>query len=108
MKNILQFISSKKVLIATLIIVLAVLYILLTNKDTSDTNASNASEKYFTCITVEEGDSLWSIAEEYMTEEYESHQEYISEVKQINNLTSSTIVTGTNLLVPYYEVRNYQ
>lgn len=107
MKDIMKFVSSKKILIVILIIASTLLYILFTDKDSSDSKASNASEKYFTCITVEEGDSLWSIAGKYMTEEYESTQEYINEVKQINNLTGSTIVTGTSLIVPYYEVKNY-
>ena len=108
MNNILHFISSKKILIIALIIVSAVLYMFITKRDTPDSKASNASEKYFTCITVEKGDSLWSIAEEYMTEEYDSTQEYVSEVMQINNLKNSTIVIGTSLIVPYYEVRDYQ
>ena len=28
--------------------------------------------KYYTSVRIEEGDSLWDIAEEYMTEEYEN------------------------------------
>ncbi len=108
MKNLIRFISSKKLMLIVAIIVLSVIYIGITHEDAPETNASKASEKYFTCITIEQGDTLWDIAEEYKTEEYASTQDYIDEILSINNLNTANIVSGTNLLIPYYEVKNYQ
>lgn len=107
MNNIVRIISSKKILIIAAIIFVSLIYISVSHKESPSSNASRASQKYFTCITVEEGDTLWDIAEEYKTEEYSSTQEYVDELLSINNLNTATIVTGTNLLVPYYEVKNY-
>lgn len=105
MNKLFNFISRKKISIIITIIVLSVIYLGVTNKDASEADATNASTKYYTCISVETGDSLWSIADEYMTDEYSSRQEYIDEVVSINNLTNeSSITAGTNLLIPYYEV----
>lgn len=107
MNKLLNFISRKKITIIVAIIVLSVIYLGVTNKDASEADATNASTKYYTCISVESGDSLWNIANEYMTDEYSSTQEYIDEVVSINNLTNaSSITAGTNLLIPYYEVTN--
>ncbi len=108
MKDLMRFISSKKIIIIAAIIVLSVIYIGITHKETPGTSASRASEKYFTCITVEPGDTLWDIAEEYKTEEYASTQDYIDEVLAINNLNTANIVSGTSLLIPYYEVKTYE
>lgn len=58
--------------------------------------------KYFTSIEVQAGTSLWDIAEEYMTEEYDSPQEYIQEVKNINHMNQDLIYEGSYLCVPYY------
>ena len=67
-------------------------------------NETKTKNKYFTNIVVEEGDSLWSIAEEYMDEEhYESIYEYIDELKKMNNLKSDTIYAGQNLVVTYFK-----
>ncbi|MDO4622010.1 MAG: LysM peptidoglycan-binding domain-containing protein, partial [Eubacteriales bacterium] len=52
--------------------------------------------------TVSSGDTLWSIAEENMTEEYAEVDDYINEVVQINHLTSEYLRPGQNLTVPYY------
>lgn len=105
MNKLLNFISRKKITIIVAIIVLSVIYLGVTNKDASEADATNASTKYYTCISVESGDSLWNIANEYMTDEYSSTQEYIDEVVSINNLANaSSITAGTNLLIPYYEV----
>ena len=59
--------------------------------------------KYYKSITIEQGDSLWSIAEEYCTDSYEDKREYVSELKQLNSLTSETIHAGQHLLVAYYD-----
>ncbi len=59
--------------------------------------------KYYKSITIEQGDSLWSIANEYRTDAYKSAQEYIDEVKQINGLSSETIHEGQHLLIVYYD-----
>ena len=59
-------------------------------------------EKYFTSIEIEEGDTLWSISEEYMTPEYKSRNEFIEEVREMNHITGSMIQAGDKLLIPYY------
>ena len=65
-------------------------------------NTANIANKYFTSIEVQAGTSLWDIAEEYMTEEYDSPQEYIQEVKNINHMNQDLIYEGSYLCVPYY------
>ena len=58
--------------------------------------------KYYTSIQVHAGDSLWSIAGEYMTEEYRDVREYVNEVMQINGLGSENLHAGSYICVPYY------
>lgn len=70
-------------------------------------NAKDNSEpvccKYYKSITIAKNDTLWSIAQEYMDDEhYDSINDYIKEVKQINVLGSSDITYGAHLIVPYY------
>ena len=59
--------------------------------------------KYYKSITIEQGDSLWSIAEEYCTDAYEDTRDYIDELKELNGLTSETIHEGQHLVVAYYD-----
>ena len=108
MKNVVRFISTKKIFIIAGIILVTVLYILISHKDSPATSSSNSSKKYYKCITIEEGDTLWDIANEYKTEEYASTQAYIDEVLAMNNLNTDVIVDGTNLLIPYYKVNDYE
>lgn len=58
--------------------------------------------KYYTSIQIEKGTNLWTIAEEYMTEEYSSPREYIKEVMNINHLVDDVIYEGAYLCIPYY------
>ena len=69
-----------------------------------DSEASmNQEYKYYTSIQIQEGDSLWSIAEEYMSEHYESTKAYVEELVVLNDLSSETIHAGQHLMVAYYE-----
>lgn len=64
--------------------------------------ATTHNIKYYTCISIEADDTLWSIADTYITDEYSSIKQYINEVKSINNLSSDKIYYGATLVVPYY------
>ena len=65
--------------------------------------AATSNQKHYKCITITEDDTLWTIAEENYSEEYDSYEDYIDEVKFINNLTNDTIYNGATLVVPYYQ-----
>jgi len=68
----------------------------------SDT-VMNREYKYYTSIQIKQGDSLWSIAQQYKSEHYESTQEYVDELVLLNDLTSETIHAGQHLMVIYYD-----
>ena len=68
----------------------------------SNASGENVSFKYYTSIEIMKGDTLWSIASEYMTSEYDSIQDYIDEVKDLNNLGADDIHIGQYLMIPYY------
>lgn len=65
---------------------------------------SNPYHKYYTSIQVKEGDSLWSIAENYKKHSGKSTSEYVAELKHMNSLTGDTIHAGNYLTVYYYDL----
>lgn len=65
--------------------------------------SSTVSYKYYKSITIENGDTLWSIAQEHMDmKHYDSVLDYIKEVKQMNALSGDDITYGQSLVIPYY------
>lgn len=67
-------------------------------------SSANSGFKYYTSITVEAGESLWDIADEFIDYNiYRSKNSYIAEVQSINHLDENgTIFAGQTLVVPYY------
>lgn len=59
-------------------------------------------EKIVTSIKIQKGDSLWSIANKYISDEYNDMNSYIDEIKRTNGLTGDTIQEGNFIIVPYY------
>ena len=69
-----------------------------------DPDADIPRYKYYKSITIEQGDSLWSIAGKYMKNgPYDSRKEFMEEIAELNQLTSTKIIKGQNLIVPYFE-----
>ncbi len=91
---------------ATQTIVLAVLFLLLTGLVFGIAHTVSAREgqytKYVTCITIEDGDSLWRIAERYITDGYADIPSFIEDIRTCNNLYEDEIHAGEKLIVPYF------
>jgi LysM repeat protein len=63
--------------------------------------------KLVTSIEVKKGDTLWSIASTYISDEYDNVNDYIKEIKDSNGITSDEIHAGNFIIVPYYADANY-
>ena len=95
--------NDRRVLCMAIVILIAVcLFTAVSGLRTVNATAPD-TYKYYTHLTVEEGDSLWDIAGRYMGHEYKSRAAYIKEVRSINHLESSRIYAGSVLVVPYFD-----
>lgn len=89
----------KKAILASIIVASA---IGLTAMARPEKPVETDNYKYYTNIQLQAGDSLWAIADRYMTDEYKNHQAYIDELVEINQLITYKVDAGTWLVVPYY------
>ena len=92
--------------ISVILVVIAVMAAVIffgTSSLEQTASASTTKHKYYTSITIEADDSLWSIAERYAAPESGSYNSFIEEVKQINDLKGDTINYGEALVIPQYK-----
>lgn len=95
--------ERKRVWIAG-VIVLLVLLLFSVCFITKTVTAQRYTERTKQVVSIEimKGDTLWSIASAYITEEYDDINEYIEEIKSSNGLISDDINAGNYIIVPYY------
>lgn len=96
------FATHYRAIVIGLCILLGMFIIFCSTGKNQQAEAATMNQKHYKCITIEEDDTLWTIAEENYSEEYDSYEDYIDEVRFINNLTDDTIYNGATLVVPYY------
>lgn len=92
-------------LLTVLSLVLAIIFcISLKGLNAGASNEKKNDYKYFKVINVEAGDTLGAIANEYYDEDhYSSIEDYILEIKYSNNiLDENNLISGQNLVIPYY------
>lgn len=62
--------------------------------------------KHYKSVQIESGDSVWSIAETYMGDEYDSIYDYMDELVSLNQMDASELDSlheGDYLMVAYYD-----
>lgn len=67
------------------------------------TAATDAVVSSYVSVLIEDGDSLWSLAEEYAPEQIKLN-DYIRSVRSINHLWDDNIVAGQYIVLPVYSV----
>lgn len=58
--------------------------------------------RYYTCIEIAPGDTLWSLAQQYTKNSSMNTRDYVHELKAMNNLREDTIHVGQYLTVVYF------
>lgn len=98
--------ERRRRVLASTFFVLAVACVIMTGAIFYSSIKSHAGSgfKYYTSVTVEAGETLWSLADGYIDYDYyKDKDKYISEVQSINHLDDDyTIIAGQFLIVPYY------
>ena len=73
----------------------------ITGMSFGNTNTSYNISHYKT-IDITTGDTLWEIAKEYKVDDF-STTEYISIIKNFNNMKGDIIKTGQQIVIPIYK-----
>lgn len=95
---------KKNILLFTLTLCLAITCLSVSGfRSNAKNHSGKLSPKYYKSIIVSKDDTLWSIAKEYMDQEYyDSINDYIMEVRNMNSLSDDDIYYGEYLIIPYY------
>lgn len=90
-------------LILSLFMIITVSFLLISFSTEANDMEHQPSYKYYKSVEIAKGDTLWSIASDnFDSAHYRDINEYVSEVKKLNTLSSDEIVAGRYVIVPYY------
>ena len=94
-------------LLGTVILVFLVVCSILFFTKTVTAQRDGNRTKLVTSVEVKQGDTLWSIASRYISDEYDDMNIYIEEIKSSNGMAADTIHAGNYIIVPYYTNTSY-
>lgn len=95
--------SENRIKLVVVLILTAILLIFIFNVMLSSSPIQgdvDISHKGYIAITVHADDTLWSIAEEHMNSNFYTFESFIDEVCSMNNIETSTIYAGEQILIP--------
>lgn len=95
---------QKKVLAIAVLIVVTLGILLGTSINALASSKADVASyhKYYTSVRIEAGDTLWTIADEYISDLNIDKQDYIAEICAINDICEDKIHAGDYVVVAYY------
>ena len=94
---------QKRIIFITLVTIASLIILLGSSIHAlARSNDNRPVNKYYTSITVEDGDTLWDIADEYISGYNVDKAEYVNEISELNNLSDGNIHAGQSIVVAYY------
>ncbi len=97
-----HFALSRLVVITLFMVALFLIVLFVLPERSAAAGNSTGGTYTITSVQIKEGDSLWSLASQYYTEEYSSLTEYITEIKRMNGLSSDVLFAGNYILLPHF------
>lgn len=88
--------------VIAMVILACVLIIFIRSSARKADAVSMPTYKYYTSVEVNQGDSLWSIAEDHMSSGYKDTADLVDEIASINHLHDDCLDVGQKIIVPYY------
>jgi cell division protein YceG involved in septum cleavage len=95
---------QKRFIAIAVVLILSIMILLGTSIHAfaSSRNEQKTLYKYYTSIQVEQGDTLWSIADAYIAGYPIDKSDYIEEVCELNHLQNDEIHAGAYIVVACY------
>ena len=90
-----------RMLIVVLILVVVGILIVPISHFRVAAGEKNHSQIEYRTYAVQCGDTLWGLADSYMGENFDNHQDYIEEVMRANGMDRAFIYAGQLLIIPY-------
>jgi hypothetical protein len=102
-----SFRFRKFIIPASVILLLAVFFTLRASvmTEAGENADGKAVVSMYTGVKLREGDTLESLAAKYNSGCFESNDEYIRDIRRINNMTTEKLHPGCYLTVKYYAGR---
>ena len=101
-KEIPYYMIGKAAFLVLFLVALFLIVLFVLPERTAAAGNTTGGTYTITSVRIEEGDSLWALASAYYTEEFASVENYISEIKRMNGLSSDVLYAGNYLLIPHF------
>ena len=95
-----QIIKIRKIMLIIIIAFTVFMSVsLFSNKADAETNREVYT--YYTSYEIQPGDTLWTIADQFMGPDFTDKEDFIDNIKSINHLGTDDITAGKHLVIEY-------
>ena len=95
-----RIVRNRKIMLAIgIIISIIIAFMLYSNRAVAEN--SRPVYTYYTSYEIQSGDTLWSIADQFMTPEQSDKEAFIDNIKKLNHIGGENITAGKYIVIEY-------
>ena len=92
-------IRTRLFVVLSVVFCLVLSFIIFSNKAAAED--SREIYTYYTSYEIQPGDTLWTIADQYMGPDFTDKATFINNIKKLNHMTTDSITAGNHLVIEY-------
>lgn len=91
--------STRLFVVLGIVVCLFIAFIIFSNK--ADAEDSREIYTYYTSYEIQPGDTLWTIADQFMGPDFTDKTTFIDNIKRLNHMSTDSITAGNHLVIEY-------
>ena len=95
-------VRNRKIMLGVAVLI-SILFAFIFFSNRAAAENSRRVNVFYSSYEIQPGDTLWSIADQFMTPEYSDKSAYISNIKKLNHMLDDNITEGNFIIVEYYQ-----
>ena len=93
-------VRNRKIALSMVLLVSVIMaFVLFTTR--ADAENSREVYTYYTSYEIQPGDTLWTIADQFMGPDFTDKDDFINNIKKINHISGDAITSGKYLVIQY-------
>ena len=93
-------VRNRKIALSLVLIVSVIMaFVLFTTH--ADAESSREVYTYYTSYKIQPGDTLWTIADQFMGPDFTAKDDFINNIKKLNHISGDDITSGKYLIIEY-------
>ncbi|SFN44144.1 LysM domain-containing protein [Pseudobutyrivibrio sp. UC1225] len=96
-----RIVRNRKIMLAVATVIVSFFIGFMLHSSKAAAENSRPVYTYYTSYEIQSGDTLWTVADQFMTPEFSDKEAFIDNIKKLNHIDGDKITAGKYIVIEY-------